>query len=123
LARNIFQYKTYSGFWQVNIKEDNKERTGFTVPYIDDVCVYSRTVEEHASRLANMLQKFDEANLLLHPDKCVFAQSQVQYLRITLSANGFSASPDKVKAVREYPTPANVKDVRAFLRLVSFTRD
>jgi hypothetical protein len=39
-----------------------------------------------------------------------------------LSANGVSASPDKVKAIRDYPTPANVKYVRAFLGLASFYR-
>ena len=39
-----------------------------------------------------------------------------------LSQDGITASPDKVKAVRNYPTPANVKDVRAFLGLASFYR-
>jgi hypothetical protein len=68
------------------------------------------------------LLKFDEANLQLHPEKCVFAQTKVQYLGFTLSANGVSVSPDKVKAVIEFPTPANVKDVRAFLGLASFYR-
>jgi hypothetical protein len=46
----------------------------------------------------------------------------VQYLGYVLSERGISASPDKVKAVREYPTPKSVKDVRAFLGLASFYR-
>jgi hypothetical protein len=46
----------------------------------------------------------------------------VQYLGYVLSENGVSASADKVKAVREYPTPKNAKDVRAFLGLASFYR-
>jgi hypothetical protein len=160
LARNILVLDRYSGFWQVNIKEEHKERTGFTVPlghyefnrlsfglsnspasfqrlmdtvlrnslgtecftYIDDVIVFSRTAEEQDLRLGNILQKSDEANLQLHPGKCVFAQSQVQYLGFTLSANGVFASPDKVKAVRECPNPTSVKEVRAFLELASFYR-
>ena len=56
------------------------------------------------------------------PGKCVFAKPQVQYLGFVLLANGVSASPDKVKAVKEYPTPKNAKDVRAFLCLISFYR-
>jgi hypothetical protein len=52
----------------------------------------------------------------------VFAKPQVQYLGYILSSRGVSASPDKVKAVQNYPTPKSVKDVRAFLCLASFYR-
>jgi hypothetical protein len=46
----------------------------------------------------------------------------VQYLGYVLSERGISASPDKVKAVREYPTLKSVQDVRSFLGLASFYR-
>ena len=150
----------YSGFWQVGIKEEHKELTGFSVPsghyefnrlpfglsnspanfqrlmdtvlkdliglecfcFVDDLVIFSSTAAEHARRLESVLQRFEEANLQLHPGKCVFAQPQVQYLGFVLSENGVSASPEKVKAVRQYPTPKNVRDVRAFLGLASFYR-
>jgi hypothetical protein len=150
----------YSGFWQVGIKQEHKELTGFTVPsghyefnrlqfdlenspasfqrlmdtvlkhlvgtecwiFLDDVVVYSKTAEEHAARLRNVLRRFDEAKLQLNPGKCVFAQSQVQYLGFVLSDRGFSASPDKVKAIKQYPAPKNVRDIGAFLGLASFYR-
>jgi hypothetical protein len=151
---------SYSGFWQMNIAEEHKERTAFTVPsghyefnrlpfglsnspasfqrlmdivlrnlvgtecwiFIDDVIVYSQSAEQHALRLENVLRRFDVANLSLHPGKCVFAQPQVQYLGYVLSKRGVSASPDKIEAVEQYPTPKSVKDVRAFLGLASFYR-
>jgi len=46
----------------------------------------------------------------------------VHYLRYALSEKGISASPDKQTAVRQYPVPKSVKDVRAFLGLASFYR-
>jgi hypothetical protein len=150
----------YSGFWQINIKEEHKERTGFTAPfghyefnrlpfglsnspanfqrlidlvlknlignecyvYIVDVIIFSKSTEEHAARLENALQRFDQANLQLNPGKCAFAQPQVQYLGYVLSENGVSASADKVKAIENYPTPKNARDVRAFLGFPSFYR-
>jgi hypothetical protein len=150
----------YSGFWQINIKEEDKEKTGFSVPsghyefnrlpfglsnspssfqrlmdivlknlvgtecfvFIDDVIIFSKSAQEHALRLENVLQIFDQANLQLHSGKCVFAQSQVNYLGFVLSEQGVAASPDKIKAVKNYPLPKNVKDVRAFLGLASFYR-
>jgi len=81
--------------------------------FIDDVIIFSRSVQEHAQRLENVLQRFDMANLQLHPGKCVFAQPQVNYLGFVLSERGVSSSPDKIKAVRNYPTPKNVRDVRS----------
>jgi hypothetical protein len=42
--------------------------------FLDDVIVYSKSAEEHAARLRNVLRRFDEANLQLNPEKCVFAQ-------------------------------------------------
>jgi hypothetical protein len=90
--------------------------------YLDDMIIFSCTVEEHALRLDNILHRFEEANLQLHPRKCVFAKPQVQYLSYILSENGISASPEKVKAVRQYPTPKCVRGIRAFLGLASFYR-
>jgi hypothetical protein len=90
--------------------------------FVHDIVVFADSAEEHARRLENVLQRFDQAELQLHPGKCVFAQPKVQYLGYVLSEEGVSASPDKVKAVKEYPTPKNVRDVRAFLGLASFYR-
>ena len=88
--------------------------------FLDDIIIFSESAEQHVLRLENVLQRFDQANLQLHPGKCVFAQPKVQCLGYVLSKDGFSASADKVKAVKDYPTPKNAKDVRAFLGLCSF---
>jgi len=53
--------------------------------FIDDVIVYGNTIEEHARRLGNVLERFDRAYLQLQPGKCVFAQPQVEYLGYIVS--------------------------------------
>jgi len=77
--------------------------------FIDDIILFSSSAEEHARRLERVLQRFDRANLQLHPGKCMFAQPQVQYLGFVWSENGVAASPEKVKAVQIFPTPTCVK--------------
>jgi hypothetical protein len=59
--------------------------------FIDDIVVFSSTAE-HTLRLENVLRRFDQANFLLHPGKCMFAQPRVQYLGFVLSEDGISAS-------------------------------
>jgi hypothetical protein len=90
--------------------------------FIDDVIVYGNTIEGHARMLSHVLERFDKANLQLQPGKCVFAQPQVEYLGYIISRDGIRASPDKTKAVKNYPIPKNVKDARSFLGLASFYR-
>jgi hypothetical protein len=90
--------------------------------HMDDVILFSKTIEEHAQRLEHVLQKFEMANLQLQPSKCVFAQSQFQYLGYTVSEEGLTASPDKTSAIRHYTAPKSMKDVRSFLGLASFYR-
>jgi hypothetical protein len=41
--------------------------------FIDDALIVSDTVQEHARRLGNVLERFQKANLQLQPSKCVFA--------------------------------------------------
>ena len=53
------------------------------------------------------------ANLQIYLGKCAFARPQVNYLEFVLSERGVSSSPDEIKAVRNYPTPKNVRDVRS----------
>ena len=84
-------------------------------------CIF-QSVQEYTQRLENELQSSDKTNLQLQPGKCVFAQTQVNYLVFLLSEKGVSASSDKIKAVRNYPTPKNVEDFRANLSLASFFR-
>jgi hypothetical protein len=84
--------------------------------------VFADKIEEHARRLDKVLQRFEKANLLLQPGKCTFALPQVNYLGYVVSRDGVTASPDKVLAVRKYPVPKNVKEVRSFLALASFYR-
>ena len=81
--------------------------------FIDDVIVYSDTAEERAKRLSDVFERFRRANLQLQPQKYVFAKD----LGFELSYRGIEASPNKVKAVQNSPTPQSVKDARSFLSL------
>jgi len=69
-----------------------------------DILVLSSSAKEYARMPEKVFQRFDEANLHLHPGKCAFAQCQVQYVGYILSENGISPSPEKVKPVKQYPT-------------------
>ena len=90
--------------------------------YLDDVLVYSRTFDAHLEHLRLVFNRFREAGLKLKPSKCHFGQKKVKFLGHVISKDGVLPDPDKVSAIKEYPVPRSVKDVRAFLGLANYYR-
>ena len=92
------------------------------VVYLDDILIYSKTFEEHVEHIEMVLQKAVEFNLSLNQDKCIFATNKVTYLGFVISNDGLSPDPEKLKAVRDFPRPKCVRDIRSFLGLTGFYR-
>ena len=90
--------------------------------YIDDIIVFSKTFDEHLSRLSLVFNRLREANLKLKPSKCHFARRSVKFLGFLVSSEGVSPDPDKLAVVKSFPIPRNVKDVRSFLGLCNYYR-
>lgn len=90
--------------------------------YLDDVIIYSETLEEHLERLAEVLELLRQANLKVNWKKCRFAEKEVTYLGHVISADGVRPNPELVRAVKDYPTPTSQKEVRAFLGLAGYYR-
>ena len=86
---------------------------------IDDVLVYSRTVEEHIERLELVFKNLHQKGLKLEPRKCSFFQKRVRFLGHELSEDGIDTDRDKAKAVVNRPVPTTTKDVRSFVSFCS----
>ena len=94
----------------------------FCSVYIDDILVFSANPEEHVEHLRQIFGRLRRFGLKLHPEKCKFGRSRVEYLGHVISEEGISPNPDKVKAVCEFPVPTSVKGVRQFLGMASYYR-
>ena len=90
--------------------------------YIDDILIFSRTLEEHIQHLRAVLQRLKQAGLKLKPQKCHFIRQEVEYLGHIITPNGLKTNPRLVEAVLEFPTPKSVQQIRQFLGLSSFYR-
>ena len=90
--------------------------------YLDDIIVTGRTFDEHLANLRSVFLRLRDAHLKLKPRKCFLAMKEVEYLGFRVSGEGIIADPKKIEAVQNYPTPADVKQVRSFLGLASYYR-
>ncbi len=94
----------------------------FCSVYIDDTIVFSPSVEEHLHHLEQIFDRLRRAGLKLKPQKCQFLRKEVPYLGYVVSAEGLATDPQKTEAIRKFPTPKNVTELRSFLGLSSYYR-
>lgn len=90
--------------------------------YLDDILVYSSTVDEMISRLTIVLSTLQKHGLKLNVSKCQFFQKKVTFLGHQVSAAGIETDDVKIKAVKEFPKPISEKTLRQFLGLASYYR-
>ena len=83
--------------------------------YLDDIIVFSKTPKEHIEQLCGVFIKLASAGLKLKPSKCDFFKTKITYLGHVVSGNGIKIDPKKTKAVKNWPRPQTITNVRAFL--------
>ena len=89
----------------------------FILVFLDDILVYSKNEEEHEEHLRLILQLLREHQLYAKFNKCDFYRDRIQYLGHIILEEGISVDPDKVEAIKNWPTPKNVTEVRSFIGL------
>ncbi len=76
--------------------------------YLDDLIVFSETLEEHEARLMRVLQHLKDYGLKLSPEKnTTFSKSSVKYLGHAVDAQGVHTDTDKISALKTWPCPTN----------------
>jgi transposase InsO family protein len=100
----------------------SKELFEYVLIYLDDLLLFSNTFDAHLQQLEGVLKKLSAAGLKLNLEKCQLLQEEVSYLGHTVSASGVGCQDEKVKAVRDWPTPTTTKEVRSFLGFAGYYR-
>jgi transposase InsO family protein len=94
----------------------------FVIAYLDDILIYSANATEHIQHVRKVLTLLGQAGLRLEPEKCEFHKEEVEFLGCTVGKHGVKMSEEKIRVVKEWPTPTKVKEIQAFLGFTNYNR-
>ncbi|CAM4640132.1 unnamed protein product [Lepidochelys olivacea] len=94
----------------------------FAVAYIDDICVFSQTWEDHVSQVRQVLDRLQGAGLTVKAEKCKVGMAEVSYLGHRVGSGRLKPEPAKVEVIRDWPAPHTKKQVQAFIGMAGYYR-
>ena len=94
----------------------------FLVVYFNDILIYSKTEATHYNHVQEVLVVLQANELYINLKKCSFLTDKLLFLGYVGSADGIHVDEDKLCAVKEWPTPKKMSDVRSFHGLATFYR-
>jgi transposase InsO family protein len=95
---------------------------GVVVIYLDDILIFTKTLEEHREVTKRVLELLRQHKLYLKPEKCEFERTSVEYLGLVISHDTVAMDPVKVAGVQDWPEPKSKLEVQSFLGFVNFYR-
>ena len=92
----------------------------FVVVYFNDILICSKTEAAHYNHVREVLVVLQANELYINLKKCSFLTDKLLFLGYMVSVDGIHDDKDKVRVVREWPTPKTVNDMRSFHGLATF---
>src|SRR5258706_14990160 len=88
--------------------------------YMDDILIFTADMESHRRIVRQVLQRLQDEDLFLKPEKCFFERDSIEYLGMIISHNQVRMEPDKVARIDEKHIPQKDRDVQSLLCLDNF---
>ena len=89
--------------------------TGQVVIYLDDILIFTHTIDQLDRLMCKVLECLECHDLFLKPEKCFFDQKSIEYLGVIISEGQVKMDQAKVHGILNWPTPKMLKNVQAFL--------
>ncbi|KAL7306691.1 hypothetical protein TKK_0001364 [Trichogramma kaykai] len=94
----------------------------FCFVYVDDIVIFSKSLQEHLQHIKLIFEELKQFNLKMQLDKSEFLRKEVPFLGHIITPDGIKPNPEKINAIIEYPIPKTQKQIKAFLGLSGYYR-
>ena len=126
--RGLFRYERLAfgiasapGIFQRAMENLLKDLPG-VICYLDDILIMAKSMSDHDKQVRQVLNRLQSAGLRLKYEKCSFQVTEVTYLGFKVDKHGLNPTAEKVRAIKDAPTPTNISQLRSYLGLFNFYR-
>ncbi len=88
--------------------------------YFDDILVFNNDLEEHKTDVRKVIEILRENKFYIDKKKSEFLAETIHALGHIITPNGIEPAPEKVREIKDWPTPANQKQLQQFMGLVNY---
>ena len=92
----------------------------FVIVYLDDILIYTDDDESHVTAVRWVLEQLRKFSLFANLKKCRFHQEEVRFLGYVVSSKGIRMEDKRIEAVKQWPEPQSVQDIKMFVRFANF---
>ena len=85
------------------------------VSYLDDILIFSETLEDHKRHVDEVLSILEKHELFVKPSKCSWAVEEVEFCGHVVGRDGLRIAPSKIQAVNDWQPPKDWREVASFL--------
>jgi hypothetical protein len=97
-------------------------RWDYVVVYLDDILVFSHSLDEHKRHVHEILSILDAAHFKVSPPKCTLAVQKIEFLGHIVTADTVEPSPEKIQAILDIPSPRTLSQANRFLGKIGYYR-
>ena len=94
----------------------------YVLVFFDDISIYSRTWEEHLQHIEAVLHILEEQQFYAKLSKCEFELTEMLYLGHIIGVDGVRVHEEKIRAIKDWPEPKNVTELRGFVGICTYYR-
>jgi hypothetical protein len=86
---------------------------------VDDILIYGKDEKDLQEKVESFLERCIEHNIYLNPEKIVYNVPQAEFGGLIIDKQGYRIAPHIIAAIRDFPTPKDIGDIRSFHGLVN----
>lgn len=95
-------------------------KLNYAMAYMDDVVVFSKTLDEHLIHLTTVLQQMQDAGITINPPKVQLVSTRINLLGFIVEQGTVRPDEEKLQAILQLAPPTDVKSLQQFLDMVGF---
>ena len=92
-------------------------------PYIDDLVIYSDTLEQHFEDLRRVFTCLSEEQYYIRPEKCAFCCKYVKSLGAIVGNGILACAPEKIESIYNWQKPVDMTSLRSFLGICNYLKN